>query len=124
MPAPTPTPRAAAIGRQRAAELFFSADWIDAARAVETGIAARALPDEELLPATLELARRIARWPVSALRATKHTLMQAHEAGIRAALAAEEQGMRQQAGSPANLEAIRAFLEKRQPDFRKLRGSS
>jgi enoyl-CoA hydratase/carnithine racemase len=109
----------AAIGSQRAAELFYTAEWIDAKRAVEVGIAARALPDPELLPATLARAREIARWPVSALRATKRTLMAVHAAGIRAALAAEDAGMQEQAGSPDNLEAVRAFLEKRPPDFRK-----
>jgi len=114
----------AAIGRQRAAELFFTAEWIDAQRAVEIGLAARAYPDEELLPATLEKARQIARWPVSALRATKRTLMVAHAAGVRAAREAEDAGMREQAGSPANVEAVRAFLEKRPPDFRRLREGS
>ncbi|HJO23990.1 MAG: enoyl-CoA hydratase-related protein [Myxococcota bacterium] len=113
----------AAIGTQRAAELFYTAEWIDAARAVEVGIAARAFPDEELLPATLEKAHQIARWPVSALRATKQTLMQSHAAAVKAALATEDAGMRKQAGSPANIEAIRAFLEKREPDFRKLHSS-
>jgi len=111
----------AAIGSQRAAELFFTAEWIDAKRAVEMGIAARVHADEELLPATLAKAREIAQWPVSALRATKRTLMVARAAGIRAARAAEDAGMAEQAGSPANLEAIRAFMEKRAPDFRKLR---
>ena len=47
--------------------------------------------------------------------------MQSHAAAIQAALAAEDAGMAQQAGSPANVEAVRAFLEKREPDFRKLR---
>jgi enoyl-CoA hydratase/carnithine racemase len=113
----------AAIGSQRAAELFFTAEWIDAKRAVEAGIAARVHTDKELLPATLAKAREIAQWPVAALRATKRTLMVAHAAGIRAAREAEDAGMAQQAGSPANIEAIRAFIEKRPPDFRKLRES-
>ncbi len=112
---------AAAIGRQRAAELFFSAEWIDAARALETGIAARVLPDDELLDAMLAKAREIARHPVGALRATKRTLMIANRDGIRAAREAEDAGMRAQAGSPENIEAIKAFLEKREPDFRRIR---
>ncbi|MGI9590871.1 MAG: enoyl-CoA hydratase-related protein [Myxococcota bacterium] len=112
-----------AIGRQRAAELFFSAEWIDAARAVETGIAARAYRDAELLDATLRKAREIARWPVSSLRATKQTLMAPHSKAIRYALAIEDEGMSAQAGSAANIEAITAFIEKRKPDFKKLRGS-
>ncbi len=109
----------ARIGSQRAAELFFTAEWIDAARAVETGIALRAFADEQLLPATLEKAREIARHPMGSLRATKRTLMAAHAAAIRVAREAEDAGMAAQAGSPENIEAIRAFIEKRAPDFSK-----
>ena len=114
----------AAIGKQRAAELFFTAEWIDATRAVETGIAARAFPDDELFDAALAKAREIAQWPIDSLQATKRTLMLVHAAGIRAACVIEDEGMQQLAGSPANQEAIRAFLEKRKPDFKKLRPQS
>ena len=65
----------------------------------------------------MEKAHQIARWPVSALRATKRTLLAAHAAGIQAALEAEDAGMSAQAGSPENMEAVRAFLEKRRPSF-------
>jgi enoyl-CoA hydratase/carnithine racemase len=112
----------ATIGQQRAAELFYTAEWVDAQRAVDVGIAARAFPDDELLPAVLAKAREMARWPVSSLQATKRCLMVAHRAGIQAARAAENAGMVQQAGSPENIEAVMAFLQKREPDFRKLRG--
>lgn len=111
----------AQIGRQRAAELMFSAEWIDAARAVEVGMAAARFPDEEVLDATLARAREIAQWPVSALRGIKRTLMQAHRAGIEAALAVEEVEMRRQAGSPENIEAVTAFMQKRAPDFKQFR---
>jgi len=107
------------IGYQRAAELFFTAEWIDARRAVESGIAARAFPDDELLAATLEKAREIARWPVGSLQATKRTLRAPHEGAVWAAEKAEQAGMRAQVGSPENLEAISAFMEKREPDFRR-----
>jgi len=109
------------IGPRRAAELFYTAEWIDASRALETGIATRVFPDALLLDAALAKAREIARHPVSALRATKRTLKRAHEAGLRAALEVEDAGMSAQAGSPENVEAVRAFLEKRPPDFTKLR---
>ncbi len=111
----------AAIGRQRAAELFYTAEWVSAARALEVGLAARAFPDDELLPATLAKAKEIAQWPVTSLQATKRSLKMAHAAGIQAARAAEDAGMAVQAGSPENLEAITAFLQKREPDFRQFR---
>ena len=40
---------------------------------------------------------------------------------VWAAEKAEQEGMKQQVGSPENVEAITAFMEKRKPDFRKLR---
>ena len=42
----------------------------------------------------------------------------------RAAGEVEDKAMMEQAGSPANAEAIRAFIEKRKPDFKKLRPQS
>ncbi|MEP5766468.1 MAG: enoyl-CoA hydratase-related protein [Halieaceae bacterium] len=107
------------IGAQQAAELFYTAEWINAERAVETGIAARCYPDESLLEAALEKATEIAQWPVNSLREIKATLRLPHEAHIAAALEAEDAAMARQAGSAENIEAIMAFMEKRAPNFRK-----
>jgi enoyl-CoA hydratase/carnithine racemase len=109
------------IGRQRASELMFTAEWIDAARALEVGLAARSYPDSRVLAETLAKAREIAQWPVSSLRAIKQTLQVAHRAGIEAARRAEDEAMMRLAGSPENIEAITAFLQKRPPDFKQFR---
>ncbi len=109
------------IGRQRANELMFTAEWINAERAIDLGLAARRFPDEDLLNATLEKAREIAQWPISSLVAIKRTLNAAHSAAIAAALTIEHEEMSRLAGSPENIEAIKAFLEKRTPDFRQFR---
>jgi enoyl-CoA hydratase/carnithine racemase len=58
---------------------------------------------------------------VKSLQATKRTLQVAHQAAIQAARRAEDDGMAQRAGSPENREAITAFLQKRDPDFRQFR---
>jgi enoyl-CoA hydratase/carnithine racemase len=108
-----------AVGPQRAAELFFSAEWIDAPRAVELGIASRMLPDDQLLDATWARAAEIAAQPVSALRAIKRLLLATRADAVRATLAREMEAMRAQVGTPEQLEALRAFLEKRPPDFRR-----
>lgn len=110
-----------AIGRQRAAELFFTAEWIAAGRALEMGMVARVLPDDQLLEAMLTKAREMAQWPVSSLQAIKQTLMNTNRAHIRAALEVEDELMQKLAGSPENVEAITAFIEKRDPDFKKFR---
>jgi len=112
----------AAIGAQRAAELFYTAEWIDAARALETGIVARVFPDDAVLDATLAKAREIAKHPVGSLQATKRCLKAVQAASIAVAREVEDAGMAKQAGSPENIEAVMAFFEKRPPDFRKARG--
>jgi enoyl-CoA hydratase/carnithine racemase len=113
----------AMIGSRRAAELLFTAEWVGAERALEMGIATRALTDADLLPVALEKAREIARWPVSALQATKQVLLRGREAGVRAALESEAELMTKLAGSPENVEAVMAFLQKRAPDFARFRGA-
>jgi enoyl-CoA hydratase/carnithine racemase len=108
------------IGARRAAELMYTADWIDAARALDVGIATAVCADETLLDTALERAQTVAQWPVSALRETKRCLKAVHQAGIEAAFKVEDEGMARQAGSPENIEAVMAFIEKRKPDFSQL----
>lgn len=109
------------IGAQRAAELFYTADWVDAPRALELGVVAKVVPEAELQSQAMAMAQRIARWPVNALREIKRSLRLHHLPAIRQAMDAEQAAMARQAGSPENIEAVTAFLEKRPPDFRKLR---
>lgn len=108
------------IGAQRAAELFYTAEWVDADKALNSGIAADVLPDVDLFAHALDKAREIAQWPVNALREIKRCLRLHHLGPIDAAIKAEQAAMMRQAGSPENIEAITAFMQKRPPDFSKL----
>ena len=108
------------IGAQRAAELFYTAEWIDADKALNCGIAADVLPDANLFDHAMAKAQEIAQWPVNSLREIKRTLRMHHLDAIDAAIKAEQAAMMRQAGSPENIEAITAFMEKRAPNFRDL----
>lgn len=109
------------IGAQRAAELFYTAEWINTERALETGIAVRAYNDDELLEKALEKAHEIAQWPVNSLRESKRCLQAMHADGIERAYQIEAEAMARQVGSPENIEAIMAFREKRPANFRNLK---
>jgi enoyl-CoA hydratase/carnithine racemase len=106
------------LGHQRAAEMLFTAEWLDAARCVELGIATRVLPREQLLPELRALAAKIAAQPLGALRWTKRMLLAVRKDGVAAARAREDAAFAVRVGSPENVEALRAFLEKRPADFR------
>jgi enoyl-CoA hydratase/carnithine racemase len=109
------------IGPQKAAELLFTTEWIDADKALETGIASRKFKDDELLPNAMAKADEIAQLPLSSLLETKRCLKTAHKAGIDAALKIEREAMDRLAGGPASMEAMMAFMEKRKPNFRNLK---
>jgi len=108
------------IGAQRAAELFYTAEWIDADKALNCGIAADVLPDSNLFDHALKKAGEIAQWPVNSLREIKGCLRLPHKAHIDAAITLEQEAMYRQAGSPENIEAVTAFIEKRKPNFKGL----
>jgi len=100
------------VGPQRAAEIFFTSEWIDAARAVELGLAARMLPDAELLDAALARAREIAARPVGSLRAIKRLLLATRGDALRQTLDREIESMAERVGTPENLQALKDFFAK------------
>jgi enoyl-CoA hydratase/carnithine racemase len=112
------------MGGQRAALALYTGEWITADDAVACGLALRAVDPAALLPETMELAGRIARMPVTSLVETKRLVLAGRIDAIRAARAREDGAFAHMVGGPANLEALTAFLEKREPDFRALRGAT
>lgn len=107
------------IGAQRAAELFYTAEWVDADKAHAVGIVADILPDANLFEHAMNKAREIAQWPVSSLREIKRCLRMHHTQAIDAAFKAEQAAMARQAMSEDNIEALTAFMEKRPPNFKR-----
>ena len=69
-----------AIGYQRAAELTFTGDAIDAHAALAMGLVTRVVAPEALMPSARDLAARIAANSAPALRMAKQLLRQAQTA--------------------------------------------
>jgi len=110
----------AVMGGQRAALALYTGEWLTADDAVECGLALRAVEPDALLSDTMEIAGRIARMPVTSLVETKRLVVAGRIDAVRAARAREDAAFAHMVGGPANLEALTAFLEKREPDFRSL----
>jgi len=111
------------MGRQRASWFLLSAEWMSATECWEAGLALEVLTDDKLIPRAMEKARKLAALPLVSLMQTKSLMMAPHREQLKAAARAESQAIAEMTGGPANLEAINAFKEKREPDFSKI-GSS
>jgi enoyl-CoA hydratase/carnithine racemase len=108
------------IGWQNTAHLLFTATFIDAEQAVEIGLAWRRSAPGRLLDDVMEVAEAIAANPVSAVVANKRLLLEARLPAVKDARQREEAALGEMVGAPANVEAIKAFREKRPPDFSNL----
>lgn len=105
------------IGMARAAELYFTGDLIDAQTALDWGLVNSVEDDEALMGAAMAMARKVAAQPPDVLRYTKRLMRLGREArfeDIRELSAALQAHAHQ---SPHHAEAVRAFLEKRKPEF-------
>lgn len=103
------------IGQQRAAEILFTARWIDAEESVALGLTFAVVPRERLFDIALAKAAEFAANPPAAVRHTKRLLRVWRKQAIAAARQREDEAFQERLGSPENLEAIRAFFEKRRP---------
>lgn len=105
------------IGWQETAHAVFTGAWMDAARAVEVGLAWKRVPPDKLMEETAVIADEIAAMPISGLRATKRLLLATRVELSAAARAREDAAILSLAGGPAQREALAAFREKRPADF-------
>ena len=108
---------AALVGRERAAELLFTGEIIDAATAKEIGLVSRLVPHGELMDSAIALAARIAANPPLAVQALKSGLRRTVEPDWRDTGRWASQQIQRLRKTEDSAEGVRAFLEKRTPVY-------
>ncbi len=108
------------VGRQNAAWILMSSEWIHAPEALEAGLVWRLCEPAELMESARDHAARLAALPISSLRAIKRTMIEPLREGIADARRRENQCFADLMGGPANTEALTAFAEGRAADFTQL----
>jgi 2-(1,2-epoxy-1,2-dihydrophenyl)acetyl-CoA isomerase len=105
------------VGLARAAEMAMLGERIDAARAVEWGLANRAIPDADFAAEVDALAARLAAGPTAAYAGIKRELNGWLFARMEEQLELEAAVQQESAASEDFRAGVLAFLQKRPPEF-------
>ena len=106
------------VGLHRAMELAYFAEILSASEAFDYGLVNRVLPDAELDAFVDDWATRLAKGPPLALSMTKRLLHDGARSTMSEALENEARCQTVNFATEDTTEAMRAFAEKRDPDFR------
>ena len=106
------------VGTAKALELLFTGDLIDASEALRLGLVNQVVPAAALGDTTRELAERLARGPTLAYGAAKAAVYESANLPFASLLDFEARNQRVVSRSEDVKDGIRAFLERRKPEFR------
>jgi enoyl-CoA hydratase/carnithine racemase len=105
------------VGTSRARELMFLSERIDARRCETLGLVNRVVPNVELAEAAFVLAKSLADGPSIALAYMKDNLDHAVTSDFLQSMDQEADHMVRAARTTDHKEAVRAFIDKRKPEF-------
>ncbi len=106
-----------AVGVSRATELLLLNETFTAEDAAGWGLVRAVVPSEEVLPAALDLARRLAAGPTLAYAEVKRAVRLGAVSDLPAVLAAEGAAQARLATTEDHVAAVSDFLAKRRPTF-------
>jgi enoyl-CoA hydratase len=106
------------VGINKARELIYTCDMIDADEAKRIGLVAEVYEAEELMSKVIEKAKLIITKSPCGIATAKRVMNKGLGIALDSALELEQQGFSALFGTQDKLEGISAFLEKRKADFK------
>ena len=106
------------VGLARARELILTGREINAQRALEIGMVAKVVPDDKLMEKTMEFADRLSKRPPIALALAKEAINKSLSSDLSSVCTLEASMQSICLQSSDVKEAIAAFAEKRDPEFK------
>ncbi len=110
---------ARAAGRARAMEMVLTGRRIDAEEAASMGLVTAVVPAADVLAEALDLGARIAAMPVEAVRAAKAAVNATQQLSLGDGIRYERDLFEGLFGTPDQQEGMLAFIEKREPVWRR-----
>jgi len=105
------------IGAARAKEIFFTGESFDAQKALEMGLVSKVVPAEKLMEEVMALASTIISKPAVALKMVKLAVDHGINMDLNSALIYEKDCFIVSFTSEDGREGLRAFVEKRKPNY-------
>jgi len=105
------------VGSAKAKELYFTAQRVYGEEGLSLGLFNRVVDDDQLQDQAQELAQQIASGPPIAIRYMKENLNRAIDCDLTTSLQIEADRMVRCTQTSDHKEAVKAFLEKRSPQF-------
>jgi len=105
------------VGIARAKEIILTGDTITATEAEKIGLVNRVVPADKLMEEARKWAEKLAAGPPLAIKAAKQLINNAASTNLHSALADEMLAQCQLITTQDHQEGLRAFLEKRPPQF-------
>jgi enoyl-CoA hydratase len=106
------------VGVAKAAEMLLTSEPITGEEAVRWGLANHAFSEEEMLPKTMEMAKKIAKKSPIAMNAALRMLQYTKTDSFYEGVKAEADSFGEVFVSEDAKEGIQAFIEKREPQFK------
>ncbi|MFW9916511.1 MAG: enoyl-CoA hydratase/isomerase family protein [Candidatus Thorarchaeota archaeon] len=106
------------VGKNLAMEMIMTGNMIDATQAKEIGLVNKVVPLPELMTIALETARNIAAKGSIAAREAKYAISKGLEGSMETGIAIERDACSLLFATEDFHEGVKAFLEKRKPDFK------
>ena len=99
-------------------ELMLTNRVLSSKEAVEWGLINSVVPDESVVEEAEKLAKKIATGPTKAYGGVKEMLRQSFSNGLETQMELESQVFAEQLKGKDAIEGIKAFTEKRKPNFK------
>jgi 2-(1,2-epoxy-1,2-dihydrophenyl)acetyl-CoA isomerase len=105
------------VGLRRAKEMVLLNPVLSAPQALEWGLINQVVPDAEVLPTAMALAKKLAAGPTLAYGEAKRLILAGATESLESQMESESRAIAALVGSPDGREGLEAFLAKRPPRF-------